>query len=391
MSLQRILVVNTKYRVFGGEDANIVDELRFLKNYFEVDYLEYNNADKIRLSDLIGFFTLSNPISNSRLLTKIKIFKPDIVYIHNTWFKDGLGIFKICKKRNIKIIHKIHNYRFDCSRFFLSRNHLKHHQQCPACGVKKGNLGIYNKYFSESIIKSIIINFYSKKYFQILKRYPIKILVLSEFQKKYIDKLGIDNNKISIYSNPIDISLEEFSRYDSKSNSVIFAGRLVENKGIEEILKIWNKIETNNLILEIIGTTKDKNISFKKFETKKIKFLGQLDNSEVKKKIKSSRAVITATKLFEGQPRVLLEASSYGVPSIYPNFGGMSDFFPPNYMLSFIQFDYEDLEKKILMLHDSKLLSEESKAIKKHLIANYTEELLLLRFKNILKKDENEQ
>ena len=69
----------------------------------------------------------------------------------------------------------------------------------------------------------------------------------------------------------------------------------------------------------------------------------------------------------------------------------MSDFFPPNYMLSFIQFDYEDLEKKILMLHDSKLLSEESKAIKKHLIANYTEELLLLRFKNILKKDENEQ
>ena len=129
MSLQRILVVNTKYRVFGGEDANIVDELRFLKNYFEVDYLEYNNADKIRLSDLIGFFTLSNPISNSRLLTKIKIFKPDIVYIHNTWFKAGLGIFKICKKRNIKIIHKIHNYRFDCSRFFLSRNHLKHHQQ----------------------------------------------------------------------------------------------------------------------------------------------------------------------------------------------------------------------------------------------------------------------
>ncbi len=390
MSLQKILVVNTKYRVFGGEDANIVDELRFLKNYFEVDYLEYNNADKIGFSDLIGFFAQSNPISNSRLLEKIKIFKPDIVYIHNTWYKAGLGIFKICKKRNIKILHKIHNYRFDCSRFFLSKNHLKHNQQCPACGIKKENLGKYNKYFSESIIKSFIINFYSKKYFRILKSYPIKILVLSEFQKNYIKKLGIDNDKISIYSNPIGISLEDFSQYNPESNSVIFAGRLVENKGIEEILQIWKNIDTNNLILEIIGTTEDKNNLFKKYNSKKIKFLGQLDNSEVKRKIKTSRAVITATKLFEGQPRVLLEASSYGVPSIYPNFGGMSDFFPSDYMLSFIQFNYEDLEKKILMLNDSKLLSDESKSIKKHLIENFTEELLFARFENILKKDENE-
>ncbi len=390
MSLQKILVVNTKYRVFGGEDANIVDELRFLKNYYEVDYLEYNNADKIGFSDLIGFFAQSNPISNSRLLEKIKIFKPDIVYIHNTWYKAGLGIFKICKKRNIKILHKIHNYRFDCSRFFLSKNHLKHNQQCPACGIKKENLGKYNKYFSESIIKSFIINFYSKKYFRILKSYPIKILVLSEFQKNYIKKLGIDNDKISIYSNPIGISLEDFSQYNPESNSVIFAGRLVENKGIEEILQIWKNIDTNNLILEIIGTTEDKNNLFKKYNSKKIKFLGQLDNSEVKRKIKTSRAVITATKLFEGQPRVLLEASSYGVPSIYPNFGGMSDFFPSDYMLSFIQFNYEDLEKKILMLNDSKLLSDESKSIKKHLIENFTEELLFARFENILKKDENE-
>ena len=53
MSHQKILVVNTKYRVFGGEDANIVDELNFLKKYFEVDYLEYKNSDKITFSDLI--------------------------------------------------------------------------------------------------------------------------------------------------------------------------------------------------------------------------------------------------------------------------------------------------------------------------------------------------
>lgn len=389
MSLQKILVVNTKYRVFGGEDANIVDELNFLNKYFEVDYLEFNNSDKITFSDLIGFVTLSNPISNRKLKSKITSFNPDIVYVHNTWFKAGLGIYKLLRKQNIKTVQKIHNYRFNCSRFLLTKNHLRNQFQCPACGAKKDNLGIYNRYFPESFLKSLFVNFYSKKYFKILKSNPVKILVLSKFQKNYIENLGIKNTKISISPNPIDIYVDEISNYDSESLSVVFAGRLVETKGVEEILKIWECIDTKDLILEIIGSSDLKNNLSKKYSSKNIKFTGELKNNEVKRKIKTSRAVITATKLFEGQPRVLLEASSYGVPSIYPNFGGMNDFFPSDYKLSFNQFNYKDLEEKIMMLHDSKLLSSESKEIKKHLSKNYSEEFLYTKFKNILNNEEN--
>ena len=68
----------------------------------------------------------------------------------------------------------------------------------------------------------------------------------------------------------------------------------------------------------------------------------------------------------------------------------MSDFFPTDYLLSFKQFNYEDLEKKISMLHDSKLLSDASKSIKNHIISNYSEDLLFAKFENILKKGENE-
>ena len=68
----------------------------------------------------------------------------------------------------------------------------------------------------------------------------------------------------------------------------------------------------------------------------------------------------------------------------------MSDFFPAGYRLTFNQFNYDDLEKKILMLLDSRLLSEESKQIKKHVITNYNEAFLFSRFENILNKYENE-
>ena len=390
MSHQKILVVNTKYRVFGGEDANIVDELNFLKKYFEVDYLEYKNSDKITFSDLIGFLTLSNLTSNRKLKSKINSFNPDIVYVHNTWFKAGIGIYKLLRKKNIKTIQKIHNYRFDCSRYFLSTNHLRNQTLCPACGIKKDNLGIFNRYFPESFLKSLFVILYSKKYFKILRRYPLKIFVLSEFQKNYIENLGIKSTKISIFPNPINISVEKISNYDSESTNVVFAGRLVQTKGVEEILQIWERIDTKNLILEIIGTSNEKNNLSEKYSSKNIRFTGELSNNDVKRKIKTAKAVITATKLFEGQPRILLEASSFGVPSIYPNFGGMNDFFPSEYRLSFKQFNYDDLEQKIMMLHDSKLLSHESEEIKKHLMTNYSDEFLYKKFKNILNSEENE-
>ena len=65
-----------------------------------------------------------------------------------------------------------------------------------------------------------------------------------------------------------------------------------------------------------------------------------------------SLAVVTATKLFEGQPTLLCEASSLGVPSIFPRTGGISEFFPSNYPLSFEQFNYQDLLAKLLKVQD---------------------------------------
>ena len=62
-------------------------------------------------------------------------------------------------------------------------------------------------------------------------------------------------------------------------------------------------------------------------EYENIEFLGEVENQEVLEIIQNSICVITATKLYEGQPTLLCEASSLGVPSIFPNTGGISEFF----------------------------------------------------------------
>ena len=86
----------------------------------------------------------------------------------------------------------------------------------------------------------------------------------------------------------------------------------------------------------------------KSYNHSRIDFLGEIKNDEVLSIIADSVAVITVTKLLEGQPTLLCEASSMGVPSIFPNSGGISEFFPKNYKLSFNPFDYSDLQKKLM-------------------------------------------
>ena len=91
-----------------------------------------------------------------------------------------------------------------------------------------------------------------------------------------------------------------------------------------------------------------------------------MKNEDVLNLIRKSRAVITATLMNEAQPRILFEASANGIPSIFPSFGGMDEYFPKNYELSFEQFNYKDLEQKIKKLNDKSNLEELSINVLEH-------------------------
>jgi glycosyltransferase involved in cell wall biosynthesis len=208
--------------------------------------------------------------------------------------------------------------------------------------------------------------------------------VLSNFQKKFLIDIGIHQNKLFLYQNPIEINKKLLSEYNSSSKYVVFAGRLVDNKGINELLDIWTRLNPKNLNLKIIGSGENDKFLLEKYDSPSIEFLGHLDNNKVKELIRKSRAVVTGTKLFEGQPRVLLEASSYGVPSLYPSFGGMNDFFPKNYLFTFKQYDYDDLFIKISNFENEELLNQESQRIIDHVSLNFSEEVLIGKFKKIM-------
>jgi len=230
------------------------------------------------------------------------------------------------------------------------------------CGLQRKKFNLFNFYYLDSKLKSLAIILFSKRYLKILKKYKINILVLNKFHKFKLINAGIEKEKISIYYNPIKLNINTAHEYSSRSSYIVYAGRLEENKGILQLVDAWKKIKIKNLKLIIIGSGPLEEELRTDYQ-KNIEFLGVLTNEETKNYIKGARAVVTTTNLFEGQPRLLSEASSYGVPSIYPSFGGMDEYFPENYQLNFEQFNQLDLIDKLNFLDNEELLNTISQEI----------------------------
>lgn len=350
--MKKILLIHNTYRNLGGEDIAVVSEAEILKKHYKVKEIYFSNKDTSYIKLLILLLFNRNRRSEDVIRKAIIEYSPDLIYVHNTWFNISLNVFKIIKEFNIPLFLKIHNFRYYCTRTILFKKHLKNEKYCHACGLKNKKTKVFNLYFEDSLLKSLLMNRYGLKYFKIIKNSKLKILVLTDFHKRFLNKLGFAENRIFVQQNFIPEIQDELSSEKSKEQKkfIVYAGRISKEKGVEELIKTFLDCDFLDVDLKIIGEGPNQEKLNKKFGNDNIHFEGLLDNKDVKNIISKSIGVVTATKLHEGQPTLLCEASSLGNVSIFPDSGGIKEFFPSKYEYCFAPEDYDDLKQKLLNL-----------------------------------------
>ena len=348
---KKILFIHTTYRSVGGEDIAVEKEYEFLSKEYEIRRIYISNNSKNILNDLFIFLFNRNYLMSLKLNKIISEYNPDLAYVHNTWYKGSLSIFYTLSSLKIPFVIKLHNFRYFCTRSFSSKSHLMEKPYCPACGYSK--IKIFNKYFINSFLKSFMVNRYGRKYIKILKDNTQQILVLTDFHQNFLSNLGVDKEKISVFPNYL------YSQRPIYKNNLdkyfIYAGRVSEEKGVEQLINSFKNCNFQDIKLMIVGSGPNYNEYLEKYNSDNILFLNQLNNEETLKLISKSQGVVTATKLYEGQPTLLCEASLLGIPSIFPISGGIAEFFPSDYKYSFEQFNYDDLEFKLKKLASENL------------------------------------
>lgn len=376
--MKKLLIVHTRYQNRGGEDISVDNEIQTLSNKFEIESIIFENSEKLKLINLIYFLFNSNFSSLNKLKEKLKTFEPDIVYVHNTWFMGSLGIFKYLKKNNINTILKLHNFRYFCTRSFSIRKHLDKRDFCQCCSISRADNLLFNKYFKESYLKSILVNYYGRKYFKIIQDTFFKLIVLTQFHKNFLLENNIRKDKIFV--NPNQLQLSKRKEPSKNEKYIVYAGRVSSEKGVEELIKVFIDSNLGDLKLKIIGQGPKYDELKTKYTSNLVEFIGEVSNKTVLGIIHTSKAVITYTKLFEGQPTLLTEASLLGVPSIFPDTGGVSEFFPKNYKFMFKQFSDEDLKSKLNLLIKSNDLEMIGNQNREYIKKKYSTEKVLENF-----------
>ena len=193
------------------------------------------------------------------------------------------------------------------------------------------------------------------KYFKIISNNKFKLLVLTNFHKNHLIDKNISKN-VTVLNNFVSVIGEQENDFDEY---LVYAGRISKEKGVKELIDAFKSANLNNIHLKIIGNGPQLQNLIKLHKSdKNIIFYGSLSNQETMKIIAKADCIVTGTKLWEGQPTLLCEASFLGKPSIFPNTGGISEFFPKDYSLMFDKNNLSDLVNKLKLVENKDLMKK---------------------------------
>ncbi len=207
-----------------------------------------------------------------------------------------------------------------------------------AQGLIAGAVGlILGKIFNKKTIISThsIYNFpKSGLYFEFAKflfSKSDKVLCLSHQSKQEILDLGVDDSRVEVFTYWVDQTVfHPLLKKESKNSRVLtclFVGRLVNGKGIPELLEAAANMLNNKVKFVIVGdgplAELIRDISKK---LTNIKFEGKIDNKELVKYYNAADVLLVPSTHEEGYGRVILEALCCGVPIIATNRGGVKEY-----------------------------------------------------------------
>jgi len=304
----KILMVHNEYRYKGGEDFVVQNEFNLLKNNgIDVDLYTENNFSLVKKR------MFSKGLSNIAKIIESK--KYDIIHFHNLFHNLGYPFVKFCVNKNIPIIQTIHNYRYFCI------NGLFHDgesicNKCLSSGVKSG---VIKNCYKNNYIFSGLMTLENYRIKNIIFEKVNKIIVMSEFAKKYFVNNKFPIEKIAIKPNFIFYK-------ESKCRDLDYAlilGRISKEKGIESFIQIYNKSTNRKLI--IAGDGPDLNYLKNKYQTSKIQFIGRVEGEAKDKLISNSSYVVLPSVCYEMFPLTIIEAYLFKKPVLGSNLGAIPE------------------------------------------------------------------
>lgn len=336
----RVLVVHTSYRYKGGEDIVVEAEARLLANHgCQVEVFLFSNEGNPLLNLLQLPFNIS---SYFKMIKKIKLFKPDVVHLHNLHFAASPSVIYAVQRCKVPIVMTLHNFRLLCpsATLFFNGNLFTDslHQSFPFSAVKQG------------VYRNSLMTFWmavSMKFHQWLGTYriPVKVILLTTHARKIFKQSAISFQPHQLVVKP-NFAFASILNKPVRDSHFLYVGRLSQEKGIGVLLETFASTAADIRIAGD-GPLKELVERYSK-QYKNILYIGNLGKDHVQREMSQASALVFPSVWYEGMPLTIIEAFAAGLPVIASNLGAMSTMIEDGYNgLHFVTGNAKDLQEKI--------------------------------------------
>jgi len=205
------------------------------------------------------------------------------------------------------------------------------------------------------------------------------IIVSSKADKKYVEeKYKINPKKVNYIPNYIDTDLFKPLNVE-KENRICFVGRLEDQKNLFNLIEAVKGLDIKLTIFGT-GSLKDK---LTLASSENIEFKENINNKDLPGEINKSRLFILPS-LYEGCPKVLLEAMSCGVPVIGTNVYGIDEIIKHKENGYLCETSVESIRSAIMnILDDNDLQKRMGLNARRTILENFSLDKVLKKEKSI--------
>ena len=325
MKRLRILQIFNRYLHYGGEEASILriggalEENHVVENFFGSTEEFMGPGLGRRLSAAWRGF--HDPQVASRLRRCQELGKFDLWQIHNVLPGLSPSVYQTAVSLKVPVIHFLHNYRFGC----VNGLFVNHGQPCQRCIGGNFWPAFKTACWRDSHLISgwqalILLELRRRNFFKTIHHW----IALSESQKALHLKMGFPEERLSVV--PHFYEAQEPLPPPATQGPVLFLSRLSPEKGGQQLLRAWAKIQPTSRELWIGGSGPEEALLRQEAAPlQNVKFLGFLNDAEQKKIWSECAFAVIPSIAPETFGMIVLEAWSRQRPVVAHRIGALAE------------------------------------------------------------------
>ncbi len=322
----RILQLHNHHAAKGGA-MEVLDHERqlLLAAGHEVEQLTLPATDELDLSPLRqGAKAVWNKEFAIATVAAIRRFRPDIAHVHTPFPLMSPAVFRATHACGVPTVATVHSFRLAC----VAATCVRDDAICEDCVGKrvKWPAVVHRCYHgstlgSAALAGSLTLHHAIGTFTHSVDCY----LTLTDFARRLLERDGFPADKIVVKPNSVPDPGVGRGPDPAAPRYLLFAGRLIEIKGIRTLLEAWQRADVGELRLVVAGDGELRPlVEATAAADRSIDFRGWIAESDVTDLMAGALATVVPSQWYEGLPLVILRSLSVGTPVLVSDLENIS-------------------------------------------------------------------